>query len=137
MSSLLNGYKRNELDSETGLGIFGLSATLTDQAEPSESLMATVAWQNGLGNGPFLLCSDQLDAFRRGNGIQQELDLRGKPGSYFAHSALSLQSGQEYHWHIEIMPKLVSVAGFEWGSGFYINPTPPELAARHLREAKI
>jgi UDPglucose--hexose-1-phosphate uridylyltransferase len=40
-----------------------------------------------------------------------------------------------YHWHLEIMPKLTRVAGFEWGSGFYINPTPPEVAAATLRES--
>jgi UDPglucose--hexose-1-phosphate uridylyltransferase len=39
-----------------------------------------------------------------------------------------------YHWHIEIIPKLTRVAGFEWGTGFYINPTPPEESARFLRE---
>jgi len=38
-----------------------------------------------------------------------------------------------FHWHLEIMPKLTKVAGFEWGSDFYINPTPPELAAEMLR----
>jgi len=42
-----------------------------------------------------------------------------------------------YHWHIEMMPKLTRVAGFEWGTGFYINPTPPEDAARFLREAAV
>lgn len=42
-----------------------------------------------------------------------------------------------YHWHFEIMPKLTKTAGFEWGSGFYINPTPPEEAATFLREAKV
>ena len=41
-----------------------------------------------------------------------------------------------YHWHIEIMPKLTRVAGFEWGTGFYVVWTPPELAAKYLREAK-
>ncbi len=41
-----------------------------------------------------------------------------------------------YHWHIEIMPKLTKIAGFEWGSGFYINPTPPEDAAAFLREVR-
>jgi UDPglucose--hexose-1-phosphate uridylyltransferase len=41
-----------------------------------------------------------------------------------------------YHWHIEIIPKLTKVAGFEWGTGFYINPTPPEEAAKYLREAQ-
>jgi UDPglucose--hexose-1-phosphate uridylyltransferase len=38
-----------------------------------------------------------------------------------------------YHWHIEILPKRNPLAGFEWGSGFYINPTPPEEAAEYLR----
>lgn len=42
-----------------------------------------------------------------------------------------------YHWHIEIMPKLTRVAGFEWGSGFYINPTAPEDAARDLRSVEL
>jgi len=40
-----------------------------------------------------------------------------------------------YHWHIEVAPKLNNVAGFEWGSAFTINPTPPEEAALHLRKA--
>jgi UDPglucose--hexose-1-phosphate uridylyltransferase len=42
-----------------------------------------------------------------------------------------------YHWHIEIIPKLTKVAGFEWGTGFYINPTPPEESAKFLREAGL
>lgn len=42
-----------------------------------------------------------------------------------------------YHWHIELMPKLIRTAGFEEGSGFYINPTPPEESAKFMREAKI
>lgn len=40
-----------------------------------------------------------------------------------------------FHWHIEILPRLTQQAGFDWGSGFYVNPTPPEDAARFLREA--
>ncbi|MFZ0706306.1 MAG: galactose-1-phosphate uridylyltransferase [Candidatus Korobacteraceae bacterium] len=42
-----------------------------------------------------------------------------------------------YHWHIEFMPRLTKTAGFEWGTGFYQNPTPPEEAAKYLREAKV
>ncbi|MEK7477272.1 MAG: galactose-1-phosphate uridylyltransferase [Candidatus Coatesbacteria bacterium] len=42
-----------------------------------------------------------------------------------------------YHWHIEVMPRLTRVAGFEWGSGFYINPTPPEEAAEFMRGAAV
>lgn len=42
-----------------------------------------------------------------------------------------------FHWHIEILPALSRVAGFEWGSGFFINPVPPEDAAQYLREAEL
>ena len=44
------------------------------------------------------------------------------------------QDIDHYHWHIEIMPRVKSIAGFEWGSGFYINPTLPEEAADFLRK---
>jgi UDPglucose--hexose-1-phosphate uridylyltransferase len=46
-------------------------------------------------------------------------------------------TNEYYHWHIEFMPKLTKTAGFEWGTGFYINPTPPEEAAKFLREAVV
>jgi UDPglucose--hexose-1-phosphate uridylyltransferase len=46
-------------------------------------------------------------------------------------------TNDHYHWHIEFMPKLTRTAGFEWGTGFYINPTPPEEAAKFLREANV
>ena len=52
--------------------------------------------------------------------------------------ALSVESWPEieriYHWHLEIFPILTKVAGFEWGTGFYINPVPPETAAGYLRK---
>ena len=41
-----------------------------------------------------------------------------------------------YHWHIEIMPKLSHVAGFEWGTGFYINAVSPEEAAGMLNAGR-
>jgi UDPglucose--hexose-1-phosphate uridylyltransferase len=44
---------------------------------------------------------------------------------------------EDYHWHIELIPRLTRIAGFEWGSGFYINPTPPEVAAQVLRGTEI
>ena len=52
-------------------------------------------------------------------------------------SPIGEEINDHYHWHIEIIPKLTKVAGFEWGTGFYINPTPPEESARFLREAQI
>ena len=43
----------------------------------------------------------------------------------------------DYHWHIEILPRLTRVAGFEWGTGFHINAIAPDDAARFLREASL
>jgi UDPglucose--hexose-1-phosphate uridylyltransferase len=62
--------------------------------------------------------------------------LDNPPYNYVLHTSPVLgDHGQHYHWHFEIIPKLTKVAGFEWGTGFYINPTSPEQAARYLREA--
>lgn len=44
---------------------------------------------------------------------------------------------QDYHWHIEILPKITSPAGFEWGTGFYICPISPEESAKYLREVIV
>ena len=46
-------------------------------------------------------------------------------------------SSEYYHWHIEIMPKLTTLAGFELGSGFFINPTAPEMAAYDFRQYAV
>jgi UDPglucose--hexose-1-phosphate uridylyltransferase len=72
------------------------------------------------------------DTLRR---LSQVLD--DPPYNYIIHtSSYPEQDRDYYHWHIEIMPKLTKVAGFEWGTGFYINPTPPEEAAEYLREVR-
>lgn len=64
------------------------------------------------------------------------------PFNYFIHTAPNMVPrrnhwhtlGEDYHWHLEIMPRLITTSGFEWGSGFYILPTSPEHAAKYLRE---
>ncbi|MCK4302054.1 MAG: galactose-1-phosphate uridylyltransferase, partial [candidate division Zixibacteria bacterium] len=61
--------------------------------------------------------------------------LNDPPFNYILHTRpISREHHEYYHWHIEIIPKLTRVAGFEWGSGFYINPTPPEESAAFLRK---
>ena len=64
--------------------------------------------------------------------------LEHPPYNFIIHTA-PLQDGRtlSYHWHIEIMPKLTKVAGFEWATGFHINPTPPEESAKFLREVGV
>ncbi|MGH8011608.1 MAG: galactose-1-phosphate uridylyltransferase, partial [Candidatus Binataceae bacterium] len=64
-----------------------------------------------------------------------KLALDDPPFNYIIHSApIGEQRSKYYHWHMEITPALTKVAGFEVGTGFYINPVPPEAAAAHLRE---
>jgi len=61
--------------------------------------------------------------------------LEQPPYNFIVHGApLQEPSLPYYHWHLEIVPRLTKVAGFEWGSGFYVNPTPPEESARYLRD---
>jgi UDPglucose--hexose-1-phosphate uridylyltransferase len=50
------------------------------------------------------------------------------------HTAPFSNNTQEFfHWHIEFMPVLARVAGFEWGTGFYINPISPEESIQVLK----
>ncbi len=64
--------------------------------------------------------------------------LEKPPYNFILHTApVHEKSMAHYHWHVEIIPKLTRVAGFEWGTGFYINPTPPEESAQFLREAGL
>jgi UDPglucose--hexose-1-phosphate uridylyltransferase len=58
--------------------------------------------------------------------------------NYVIHSApFDTISIGHYHWHIEIIPRLTKTAGFEWGSGCFINPVTPEEAAASLRNCEI
>jgi UDPglucose--hexose-1-phosphate uridylyltransferase len=60
------------------------------------------------------------------------------PFNLVLHTApLNMDSLPHYHWHIEIMPRVTRTAGFEWGTGFYINPTIPEETAQFLREVQL
>jgi UDPglucose--hexose-1-phosphate uridylyltransferase len=63
--------------------------------------------------------------------------LQFPPYNLLIHSApVAEAAGEYYHWHVEIIPKLTKVAGFEWATGFYLNPTSPEEAAQVLRDIR-
>lgn len=64
--------------------------------------------------------------------------LQDPPYNFVLHTSPMQEDHLDYyHWHIEFMPKLTRVAGFEWGTGFYINPTRPEDAAKYLGEIVV
>ena len=99
-SNLVDAYKRNELDADSGLGIFALSAIIVDKAEPSEALKANVAWSLGLPKASYLVSSLQLDNFRKGLPVTQEEDVKAEKGAYFLSSTLNLSPQAKKAWVI-------------------------------------
>jgi UDPglucose--hexose-1-phosphate uridylyltransferase len=83
----------------------------------------------------------EVEALARAlKSVLQRMDraLESPPYNFIVHtSPCSEDLSDIYHWHIEVMPRLTAVAGFEWGTGFYINPTPPEEAAEVLRSVRF
>ena len=100
LSCLVDAYKKNELDADSGLGLYSMSSILVDRAEPSEALSTTTVWSVGLSKSKKLVSSLQLDSFRKGAGVEQELDIRGRRGAYFVNDCLTLGSSEEKSWSI-------------------------------------
>ncbi len=119
-SNLLNAYKKNELVPETGLGLFLLSSTPVDRAEPSESLNATSVWSSGLANTKILLCTDQVQHFKDGQAVHTETDIKARRGSYLVNAGLKLEPQQNQEWMIvcEINQSTTDIANL---NGFLAN----------------
>ena len=99
-STLADGYKENELEPKTGLGLFKLSSVPADRPEPNEALRVTTVWSEGIEPACRLLCSGQLDRFRRGEAVEEETLIRGRRGSYFLNTRLSLAAGARKEWSL-------------------------------------
>lgn len=99
-SNLADAYKRSELAGESGLGIYALSAIIVDKAEPSEALKANVVWSLGVENPNYLLSSLQLNAFRKGQDVQPEYDIKGEKGAYFTVSEVELENDTARNWQL-------------------------------------
>ncbi len=100
ISNLVDAYKRNELEESSGLGIYALSAILVDKAEASESLKANIVWSIGLEKPKYLLSSLQLDDFRVGKSVTQEIDIKAEKGAYFLNSKILLAKKSSKEWMI-------------------------------------
>ncbi|RED48993.1 hypothetical protein [Seonamhaeicola aphaedonensis] len=98
-SNLVDAYKRNELNSKAGIGIYALSAVIVDKAEPSEALKANTVWSFGLENPVYLLSSLQLDNFRQGLPLNQEEDIKAEKGAYFVHASVTLEPRKAKSWN--------------------------------------
>ena len=82
--------------------------------------------------------AELMSLARRMKGVLKAIDavLSGPAYNWYLHGGpLRAPNLPYYHWHIEIAPKTARPAGFEYGSGCFINAVPPELAAVRLRAA--
>ena len=98
VSNLVDAYKKSELQPDSGLGIYALSAIIVDKAEPSEALKASIVWSLGLSNPKYLLSSLQLNNFRKGLEIHQEQDIKAEKGAYFVSETISLNAQEAKAW---------------------------------------
>ncbi|NNM30389.1 MAG: hypothetical protein HKO57_12785, partial [Akkermansiaceae bacterium] len=114
-STLVDAYKKSELLPASGIGIFSLSSVPVDRAEPSESLLANIAWSAGLDDAVHLLCDRQLDAFRRGGRVTPEEDVRGRRGAYFLEAGVALDAGESREWMVvaEVDQDACAIAALE------------------------
>jgi UDPglucose--hexose-1-phosphate uridylyltransferase len=87
-----------------------------------------------------VVANDELRqlAFMLRQSLQRLAGIVDAPFNYVIHSAPLREPRRErYHWHLEILPRITKVAGFELASGHYINTVAPEIAARQLREVAL
>ncbi len=97
-STLVDGYRRSELDPETGLALFTLEARVSDKADPAEALTANVVWADGL-DAPVVALSDrQVAAFRAGRSLEPEHLVTGRKGAFLVSTGTSVGSGHWLDW---------------------------------------
>ena len=99
-SNLVDAYKWTELDEASGLAFLTLYSGISDRAEPCESLKATTVFSLGLDDPTVLISANQLEAFRRGESLSAEKQLRGIRGAYFVNDSASLNPKATCEWRI-------------------------------------
>lgn len=98
MSCLTDAYKLAEVVPQTALGVYALTAGITDQAIAKEALRATVAWSDGLPGAGVVLTEDQVAAFRRGETPHHLPSARGVRGLYGAWADFELAGRAVRRW---------------------------------------
>ncbi len=96
--NLVDAYKKTEVDPETGMGIFSLTAGITDRAEAREVLRANTVWCSGLDKFQVHLSGSATKAFRLGRLLPAESLLNGARGSYLVSTSMMLAPGESRRW---------------------------------------
>jgi hypothetical protein len=95
-SYLAAAYMRHE--GHDGLGIYTLNSGITDRAEPCESLRVAAAWSLGHHHPVVLLSDRQIEAFRRGQTVLPEAEVRGVVGAHLVSDSTELGPGGSHDW---------------------------------------
>lgn len=97
-STLIDGYKKNELIPKQGVGVFLLSSIPSDRAQPAESLKATTVWSTGISVEKYLLSSKQILNFKKNIPIEQEENINGIRGSFLIISRIEIKPKSQSNW---------------------------------------
>jgi hypothetical protein len=98
LSYLAIAYMRHTSVPDQPLGVYALNAGMTDRAEPCESLRAAVGWSLGHPHPTLLLSDRQVDAFRHGEPVEPEQEVRGELGAYLVSDHVTLAVNKTHTW---------------------------------------
>ena len=131
-STLVDAYKRCELDERNNLGIYSLSSMIVDKAEPSEALKATTIWSVGIKSDSILLSSLQLKSFRNGIGTVTEKDIKAEKGAFFVTSKQRIAAKTPATWIIvaEVNQSVTKIAQLQTelsGQGSMLNTVQNDI----------
>jgi hypothetical protein len=99
LSYLTGGYMWHEVLPDVPLAIYTLNSGINDSPLPYESLRTTCAWSVGHSQPVVVLSDRQVKAFRAGEGVRLDRELRGEFGSYLVADRLALQPGETRSWY--------------------------------------
>jgi len=98
LSYLAGAYMRHEVLPDVSLAIYTLNSAIQDRPLPYESLRATGAWSVGHARPVIRLSDASLRAFRAGEALPPDRELRGDFGSYLVAESVDLEPGREHRW---------------------------------------
>lgn len=139
-STLVDAYRRAELDAKSALALFTLEAQITDRPDPAESLRASVVWSRGLPESVVALSDRQVRRFRSGRLIESEHLVTGRKGSFLVSASAQLDAEAPLRWMIvaDTDRDHVDVARLEkWLRESHSVADQVESATEHARDELI
>lgn len=97
-SNLVDAYKKQERVPATNLVLYRLSSIIIDRPIPAEALSCNVCYLPEVGEYPLFLSSLQVEAFRKGQDLAEETEIKGEKGAFLVQHRFTLSPGQRRDW---------------------------------------